>query len=102
MQEDEPFLNLTEQAKLQDILAENNGKLFPDELEIQNVSLFQTFLKKALEKTKEKAKDFLMYVSMGITQRSISEQGKADFIQKYQIAQNKINRTKGVQQERSL
>lgn len=100
---DEAFLSIAEQAKLQEILAENNGKLFPDDLEVQDVPLFQAFLKKALAKTKEKTKEILAYISLGITQKAISEQGKAEFTQKYAIAQAKLarNQAQGADQERS-
>jgi hypothetical protein len=101
---DEAFLSTSEQAKLQEILAENDGKLFPDDLEVNDVPLFQSFLKKALAKAKSKTKEFLAYISLGITQKAISEQGKAEFIKKYAIAQAKLsrNQAQGTEQERGL
>jgi hypothetical protein len=101
---DEAFLSISEQAKLQEILAENDGKLFPDDLEVQDTALFQAFLKKALAKAKEKTRAILAFIALGITQKAISEQGRAEFIKKYAIAQAKLsrNQTQGTEQERGL
>ena len=92
MQDDTDAVKLSEeeQKKLQEMLTEANGKLLPDELEINDSENFYIFLKKALQKSKEKAKEWISLMAFAFTQRSISEQGKKEFVTKYNLAQTKI------------
>ena len=82
-------LDPEEQKKLQELIAEAGGALFPDDMEVSDINMFQSFLKKAMRYSQQKAKEFLQVVFLGFSQKNISNQGKEEFLKKYQLAQAK-------------
>ena len=89
-------LDPSEQAALTEILAKE-GNLFPEDLELVDNDQFFLFVREGLKKYRKKFKQWMQMISFGVMQRKISEQGRADFLKRYNLAQQKMTTQRGPQ-----